>query len=77
MIFAEFYGGTGPQAGDRSVIILDGRNKLSIWHRLAADHARRYGYESWMLRRGPRFTHSTLIDIKYLSEMPTEESSHA
>lgn len=73
MIFAEFYGGTGPTVGDRTVIILDARNKPSTWHRQAAQHARRYGYEAWMLRRGLRFTQSRLIEIKTLAEMPAEE----
>lgn len=54
--FAEFYhlrnGRYETGVGDRSVAIIDGRLSRTHQHDLAAEHARKYGFDGYRLCRG-------------------------
>lgn len=63
MIFAEFYrtdlaGRLSLATGDRSILILDGRNAEFIWHTIATAECEARGYEAYQLRKGRGFTDS-------------------
>jgi len=47
--------------GDRSVIILDGRESLSTMHSFSRAQCHRRGYLAWQLFKGPSFTRSSPI----------------
>ena len=65
MVFAEFYhlgiitGEPIPACGDRAVIILDGRNRTTVHHAIAASECSKRGYIGYTLNRGESFTRST------------------
>lgn len=67
MIYAQFYhlgviSKTPIEAcGDRSVIILDGRNSSATWHEIAARECAKRGYIGWRLFRGETFTRSRAV----------------
>ena len=59
MIYADFYhdaDGLQGAVGDRSVVILDGRERLVGQIAAAAAHGLKYGYNSFHLCRGESFT---------------------
>lgn len=45
--------------GDRSVLILDGRQSVNTHHDIAADECRKRGYVAYQLLKGETFTRST------------------
>jgi len=66
MVFAEFYrtnlaGKLEPATGDRSIVILDGRNSEAAWHSIAARECVRRDFEAYQIRKGRRFTDSTHV----------------
>jgi len=70
MIFAQFYQkaiwpiGTEEiieASGDRSVIILDGRERNQTHHAIAAHECKKRGYAGYKLFRGETFTRSVPI----------------
>ena len=64
MIYADFYrdaDGLQKAVGDRSVVILDGRERLVGQVAAAAAHGLKYGYKSFYLCRGESFTRSHSI----------------
>lgn len=64
MIYADFYrdsGGLQGAVGDRSVVVLDGRERLVGQVAAAAAHGLKYGYKSFHLCRGESFTRSRTI----------------
>lgn len=64
MTFAEFYhrgvvtGKPIPACGDRSVIILDGRNSTKTHVSIAREECRKRGYIGFTLNRGETFVRS-------------------
>ncbi len=58
MVYAEFYHKSAvsdeliPGCGDRSVLILDGRNRLETMHHFAKDFARKHGWLAYTINRG-------------------------
>lgn len=57
MIFAQFFqrdllGDLVEGLGDRSVVILDGRNTHKNQKECAAEHGRKYAYEAFEIRKG-------------------------
>lgn len=64
MIFAQFYTRAVPNkwndysdhmveaCGDRSVIILDGRNRVDVHHDIAASECRKRGYIAYQIHSG-------------------------
>lgn len=63
MIFAEFYrrnlaGKLVQACGDRSILILDGRNRDEEWHRIASRECLAREYEAYQLRKGRGFLDS-------------------
>ena len=72
MIYAEFYNltasGLQPACGDRSVIILDGRNSPSTNGQIAAAECARRGYAAWRIFKGETFNRSSPVSsLQYLS----------
>ena len=64
MFYADFYhdaDGLQEAVGDRSVVILDGRERLVGQMAAAASHGQRYGFKSFKLCRGESFTRSHSI----------------
>jgi hypothetical protein len=64
MYFAQFYldgAGTIEPCGDRQVIILDGRESLHSQYEHAQEHASRYGFKSFRIMKGERFSRATSI----------------
>ena len=64
MHYAEFYhdaDGNQPGCGDRSVLILDGREALHLQVEHAQDWCKRYKYKSFRLMKGESFTRSKAI----------------
>ena len=65
MIFAEFYNSTPdgfqPACGDRSVIVLDGRQSAPAQGAIAAEECRKRGYAAWRIFKGESFTHAAPI----------------
>lgn len=53
--FADF-----DEVGDRSVLILDGRETLTRWQEHARNWAVKHGYKGYSIRRGT-FTNSTVL----------------
>ena len=73
MIYAQFYhksvisGDIIEACGDRSVIILDGRNTRFTKESIAAGECRARGYVAWCLYSGETFNRSRPIsDIQYI-----------
>jgi len=63
MIYAEFYksdlaGNLSPGVGDRSLVILDGRNNDAAWHSIASRECCARGFTAYQLRKGRGFTDS-------------------
>ena len=52
VIFAEFYNRNGAACGDRSVLILDGRQSRVRHHAHASEWARKHGFAGYRLARG-------------------------
>lgn len=67
MIFAQFFQRSAlskdliEATGDRSVIILDGREKTDTHNRIAATECLKRGYLAYQLCRGESFTRSSSI----------------
>ena len=65
MIYAEFYNrtpsGFQPACGDRSVIVLDGRNSPATHGQIAAAECLKRGYAAWRIFKGESFTRSIPI----------------
>lgn len=73
MIYAQFYQKSAisedilEASGDRSVIILDGRNTNFTHRSIAEGECKKRGYLAWRLYRGEAFSRSTpTTDIKYI-----------
>lgn len=73
MYFAQFFrrgvitGDLIEAVGDRSVIILDGRESLGAHHDIAADECSKRGFAAYQIRKGESFTNYTPItDMVYL-----------
>lgn len=68
MIYAQFWQPSAldkntliEATGDRSVIILDGRNSIHTWHRIAFQECQKRGYVRYTLMSGRSFTDSTEV----------------
>jgi len=48
-----------PASGDRSVVILDGRQHAGARHQIAAEECRRRGFIGYKLHKGESFTRVT------------------
>ena len=75
MIYAQFYhpscldGKPIEACGDRSVIILDGRQNRKTWKETAQTECKKRGYIGWSLYSGETFTRSTQISpLKLLND---------
>lgn len=64
MYYAEFYhdtAGTQPACGDRSVLILDGRESLHSQAKYAQDWCNRHKFKSFCIKKGESFTRSHVV----------------
>ncbi len=67
MIYAQFYqrgvitGNIIEACGDRSVIVLDGRNAPSTLGAIAESECKRRGFVAWRIFRGESFTRSAPV----------------
>ena len=64
MIYAQFYhydlGGKLAEAcGDRSVVIIDARLRMSTIGEIAAEECKKRGYVAWAIFKGESFTNSS------------------
>lgn len=68
MYYAEFYydaDGNQPGCGDRSVLILDGREALHSQVEHGQDWCKRHNWKSFRLMKGDSFTRSKAISTLY------------
>lgn len=72
MVYAQFYQravwpvGTDriiEGTGDRSVVILDGRNTRETWERIAKQECAKRGYVAWSLHKGEAFSRSKPLTL--------------
>lgn len=62
MIFAEFFhDNRQPGCGDRSVLVLDGRQSVQTWKMHAAFWAKKHGWGHYRICKGEAFTRSSPI----------------
>ena len=66
MIYAQFYnygldGNLVEACGDRSVVIIDARLRMSTINEIAADECKKRGYIAWAIFKGGSFTNSVRV----------------
>lgn len=72
MIYAQFYhydlsGNLVEACGDRSVVIIDARQRRSTVGEIADDECKKRGYVAWAIFKGKSFTNSVQVsDIWYV-----------
>lgn len=61
--------------GDRSVIILDGRNTSDAMHAIAADECKKRGFVAYRINKGARFTQcvpvTRIVDVSSVTDLQT------
>ena len=72
MYFAEFFKNESPAVGDRSVIILDGRERRSSHFAHARLHGTRHGFTHFRICKGEAFNRNvTALSPRFPTQLET------
>lgn len=69
MYFLEFYKGKQPGVGDRSVVILDGRESRYQWRMHGEDWARKHGFDGYRICKGKTFNRGVYVLESHLESV--------